>query len=361
MRGIFFRHALREIALATLAVGLVLLVVLVIYQLAFVLGRAADGQVAGDMVLRLVLLSLRSNLPVILPFAVLLGTVMGLGRMYHDSEIAAAQACGVGNAVLFSAAFTVTLAAAALAAWVAFFDGPAAAREIVALRVDALRTAVTRALSPGVFRSISDGTTLYFSAQDADGSLRDVFVQRELPAAAGEPARMQVVLARDARYALSADERFYVIDLRAGRNYEGVAGAGDWRITEFARQQIRIPAPQAVLPGRARVDGLGNRELLSATDARRRGEWHWRLGWVLNVIVLGLLAVPLARLQPRQGRYARLPWAVLLFAVYAGLLSAGRTMYERGDVPAWSGLWWVHALVLALGWALLAARLRILR
>ena len=355
MGGIFFRHVLRELALATLLVGAVLLAVLVIYQLAFVLGRAADGQVPGDMVASLVLLSLRSNLPVILPFAVLLGTVMGLGRMYHDSEIAAAQACGVGNGVLFGAAATVTLAAAALAAWISFFDGPAAAREIVDLRVNALRTAVSRALAPGTFRSIGDGTTLYFRAQEADGELRDVFVQRQLPAQ-DRPARMQVVLARTARYALSADGRFYLIDLGSGRNYEGRPGGGDWRITEFARQQLRIPAPQTVLPGRPRVDVLGNRELLAATDARRRGEWHWRLAWVLDVLVLGLLAVPLARLQPRQGRHARLPWAVLLFAVYAGLLSAGRTMYERGEVPAWLGLWWVHALALALGWALFAGR-----
>lgn len=356
MGGIFFRHVLREVALATLLVGVVLLAVLVIYQLAFVLGRAADGQVPGDMVASLVMLSLRSNLPVILPFAVLLGTVMGLGRMYHDSEIAAAQACGVGDAVLFGAAATVTLAAAALAAWIAFFDGPAAARQIVDLRVNALRTAVTRALAPGTFRSIGEGTTLYFRAQEADGSLRDVFVQRQLPIAQGRPVRMQIVLARTARYALSADERYYLIDLGSGRNYEGRPGAGDWRITEFARQQIRIPAPQVVLPGRSRVDVLSNRELLAASDARRRGEWHWRLAWVLDVLVLGLLAVPLARLRPRQGRHARLPWAVLLFAAYAGLLSAGRTMYERGDVPVWLGLWWVHALVLASGWVLFAGR-----
>lgn len=354
--GIFFRHVLRELVRATLIVGGVLLAVLVVYQFAFVLGRAADGQVPGDAVLRLVGLSLRSNLNIILPFAVLLGIVAGLGRMYHDSEITAAQACGVGVGTLFAAAGVVTLATATLAAWMAFIEGPAAARGIVDLRLSALRTAAARTLVPGSFRSLGEGATLYFRSGGEDGQLQDVFVQRELPAAPGEPARMQVLLARSARHALSPAGDAWLVDLEQGRSYEGVPGAGDWRISEFRRQRLRIATPQATLPGRPRMDVLGNRELLASQDPRRRAELHWRVAWVLNVLVLGMLAVPMARLLPRQGRHARVPWAVLLFALYAGLLSAGRTMVERGEVPAWLGLWWVHGVAVLLGFALLAGR-----
>jgi lipopolysaccharide export system permease protein len=60
------------------------------------------------------------------------------------------------------------------------------------------------------------------------------------------------------------------------------------------------------------------------------------------------VAVPLSHLRPRQGRHARVVWAVLLFAVYAGLLSAGRTLLERGETPRSLGLWWVHAAALLL-------------
>jgi lipopolysaccharide export system permease protein len=351
MRGIFFRHVLRDILLSTLVVGVVLLVVLLTYQLAFVLGRAADGQVPGDLVLQLVGLTLRGNLTLILPFAVLLGTTLGLGRLYHDSELAAAQACGIGTGTLFAAAAVVTGAAALLAAWSAFVDAPAAARTVVHLRTEALRTAVTRGLVPGQFRSLGHGTTLYFRAQDADGTLRDVFVQRDVPATAG---RMQIVLAASARYSLSADSAYYRIELADGQSHVGMPGTGDWQITTFGQQIIRVPTPQATLPGKPRVDVLPSGPLWSASEPRLQGELHWRLAWVIDVIVLGLLAVPLARLQPRQGRHARLPWAVLLFAMYAGLLSAGRTMLERGDVPPVLGLWWVHALAAVLGLALVA-------
>jgi lipopolysaccharide export system permease protein len=319
-RGIFFRHVLREIAATTLVVALVLLVVLATYQLSFVMGRAADGQVPGAMVPELALLSLRTSLAVILPFALLLGIVLALGRLYHDNEIAAAQACGVPVSVLFAAAGVAIAAATLLAGWTSLSDGPRAARRVVELRTAALRDIATRQLQPGTFSSPAPGLTIYFGASAADGSLQDVFVQRDLPG---------------------------IIELADGRSYEGAPGAAEWRITTFARQVLRIPVPPASLRGPPRVDGLTNRELLDAGGPRPLAELHWRIGWVIEVLVLGLAAVALARLAPRQGRYARLPWAVLVFGVYAGLLTAGRTMLARGEVPAAAGLWWVHAMAVA--------------
>jgi lipopolysaccharide export system permease protein len=352
-RGIFFRHVLREMGASTLAVGVVLLVVLATYQLSFVLGRAADGQVPGAMVPELALLALRTSLLVILPFALLLGVVASLGRLHHDNEITAAQSCGVPDQLLFAASGVLTAAAALLACWAAFIDGPQAARHAVAMRTEAQRSAVVRQLVPGSFRSLGQGVTLYFGAIAADGSLQDVFLQRQLP---DNTATTQVVLARSARQQLVAGGDMLLVELNDGSSYEGRPGAADWRTARFASQQFSIALPGGTLRGPPRVDGLGTRELLASSQPRQIAEAHWRLAWVIAVIVLGLVAVPLGRLRPGQGRYARVPWAVLLFALYAGLLTAGRTMLGRGELPLAAGLWWVHAAAAASGYWLLRAR-----
>lgn len=348
MGGKFFRHVLRDISVSTAAVAAVLLVVLVTYQLAFILGRAADGQISSDIVLPLVGLSMRGNLVIILPFAVLLGTTLGLGRLYHDNEITAAQACGVGTRPLYVAAGVVTLLAAMLGAWIGFVDGPSAARKLVQMRTEALRTAMSRGLAAGQFRALGSGVTLNFRASDPDGTLRDVFVERDLAPAADGRERLQVVLASSARYRLVAEGGYYVIELANGESHEGTPGSGDWRLTRFRQQTIRIPQPEASLPGRPRVDALTVGQLRASPDPRFNAELHWRVSWVLITVVLGLVAVPLSRLRPRQGRHARIVWAVLLFAVYAGLLSAGRTLLERGETPRPLGLWWAHAVAVAL-------------
>jgi lipopolysaccharide export system permease protein len=281
--------------------------------------------------------------------------VLALGRLYHDNEITAAQSCGVPDTLLFGAAGVITFAAALLAAWAAFIDGPQAARRVVALRTEAQRSTVVRQLVPGAFRSLGQGITLYFRALDEDGSMRGVFLQRQSPE---EPARTQVLLARTAGQRLASGGDTLVVELVDGSSYEGVPGAPSWRTTSFSRQLLNIALPGGALRGPPRVDGLASAELLNSGQPRRIAELHWRLAWVIDVILLGLVAVPLARLRPGQGRHARLPRAVLLFAVYAGLLTAGRTMLGRGELPPAAGLWWAHAAVVALGWWLVRAPAR---
>jgi lipopolysaccharide export system permease protein len=356
VRGIFFRHVLRDIALATIGVVAVLLVLVITNQLAFMLGRAAEGQIPSAVVFEMVALSLRENSAIILPIAVVLGGILGLGRLYHDNELAAAQACGVGPRTLYAAAGVVTVAAASLAAWIAFLDGPRAAVRSTQIRVEAMRTAATRGLTAGQFRSLGSGTTLYFRDRNADGTLHEVFVQRRAasrPTAAASSDLVEIVLADKARYELSADGNFYTITLYDGESHEGVPGQGAWRSLQFREQSVRLPTPDSALPGQERVDILPAATLLASANPMYQAEFHGRLASVIITLVLGFIAVPLARLRPRQGRYTRVIWGVMLYAFYAGLLTAGRTMLEAGNTPPWLGLWWVHLVSIALGIAFL--------
>jgi lipopolysaccharide export system permease protein len=68
---------------------------------------------------------------------------------------------------------------------------------------------------------------------------------------------------------------------------------------------------------------------------------------------MALIAVPLARLRPRQGRYARVGFAILIFFLYIELAIAGKMWLERGVTPGWLGLWWVHAVVAMFGAAII--------
>lgn len=73
-------------------------------------------------------------------------------------------------------------------------------------------------------------------------------------------------------------------------------------------------------------------------------ELEWRLSMPLSVIILGLLGVPLSRVNPRQGRFARLVPAVLIYIIYVNMLFVSRSWLEHGKISPWLGLWWVHGL-----------------
>ena len=125
-------------------------------------------------------------------------------------------------------------------------------------------------------------------------------------------------------------------------------GRADFRRVRFAEHGIpvRVPGPGE---GRERRDGLPTAMLLGSSDLRDVSELQWRFSLPTMVLVLSLLAVPLSALRPRQGRYARVALALLVYFVYSNLLSASRVWIEKGQLDPRIGVWWVHLAVAVLG------------
>jgi lipopolysaccharide export system permease protein len=71
------------------------------------------------------------------------------------------------------------------------------------------------------------------------------------------------------------------------------------------------------------------------------------------ILILALLAVPLGKSSPREGRYARVGVGLLIYFIYANTLSIARVWVERETVPAWLGIWWVHVAVTVFAGVLL--------
>ena len=114
------RYVLREVVQTWLAVTGVLVAVLVSNQLSRVLGQAADNQYGRGVVFDLIALGTVMYLSVIIPVGLLLAMVLTLGRMYHDSEMAALQACGFGPSRLLAPLFGFAAVIAVGLGWLAF-------------------------------------------------------------------------------------------------------------------------------------------------------------------------------------------------------------------------------------------------
>jgi lipopolysaccharide export system permease protein len=135
--------------------------------------------------------------------------------------------------------------------------------------------------------------------------------------------------------------------LQDGYRYEGQHGQPAFRIMYFAEHGIRIQE-RAVSPAAQRRSGSSSVDLWRSENAADRIELQWRLAMPLTTLLLALLAVPLSRSSPRQGRLLGLFLGVVVYMAYNNALSIGRSMLNAGDVPLWLGLWWVHLLAVAL-------------
>ena len=143
--------------------------------------------------------------------------------------------------------------------------------------------------------------------------------------------KVEVIVADEA-WQEDAGNGVRVLTFARGHRYEGQPGDARFRLVEFAEHGIPFELP-ASGPVKLEPEARSTAALLASSDPADRAEFHWRLGVPLTLLVLAILAVPLARTEPRKGRFAGLASAVLVYLIYANLLAAGRGWLERGQVP----------------------------
>lgn len=333
------RYILREMIASALAVTLVLVLILLTNEGARVLSRAADNQYPHNVVFALIGLGALQHLPIFVPIGLLLGMVMAFGRLYHDSEMTAALACGVGMARIYAPVIAIGLVVAALLAWLSLAVGPASMARVLSLRSAAAHAGQFTPVAPGRFRSFGGSTVVYAQEALPDRTLANVFVERD------RGGRVEVTLARRAKHSVSPDGKSFAITLYDGERYEGVPGSAQYRIIQsFTTLTIPVQLPP-LRDVAADLDAAPTRELIGATALDRQAQLQWRIALPVMGLVLAVLAVPLSHLRPRRGRLSRVWLAVLLFILYFNLLSAGRVLIEHGTLPAALGLWWTHVVV----------------
>lgn len=368
------RYIFREVAMSWIGVTGVLLVILLANQLARVLSQAASNGFPREVVFALIGLTAAGNLSLIMPIGFFLAIILGLGRLYHESEMAAIQSCGVGPAGLYRPISLLAALIVVLLAWLSFIGIPAASARAQEIRNLAIREARFGSLEPGRFRAFGGGVVFYAESIDANGVLHNVNVFVDRPeetdgktqttskTATSKQAgdknktekpehRLEIWVAARAeqRGAGQAEQTFVLYD---GERYEGVPGEGAFRVIKFSEGGIPINLGDTST-GASKAEMKPTAALLRSADPVDQAELHWRIATPLCTVVLMILAVPLARLRPRQGRFGKIGLAMLAYFVYFEVMTGARTMIEGGVLPPAVGLWWVHAIAGFAGFWLL--------
>lgn len=344
------RYITRETLVAWLAVTLVLLAVIVSHRFARFLGEAAAGKLPGLAVFELLGFASIGFLTVLIPVGFFLGLLMAFGRLYRDSEMTALTACGVGPRQLYRPVLALAFAVALLLSWITLQAAPWAAEAALLARRTAEREAELGVFESGRFKSARGGDAVFYAAdvEPQSGRLRGLFFSQR------SAGRAQAVIsAASGEQELDPATGRRLLVLYDGIRYDGVPGQADYRVLRFAEHGVEI-APSAPDLATTKRDGVRTLALLESADPRDIAELQWRISGPLLVLVLACIAVPLSRTRPREGRYGRIVFGLLVYVVYSNLLGVARLGVERGQIPPALGLWWVHIIFLLVAAALLA-------
>lgn len=339
------RYLLRQFALSIAAVAVVLLLVGLGGLLVDLMSEIARGKVPAALLLSQLGLRSIQVLPILLPLALFVGLLLSVGRLYGDSEMAVLSSIGLGPQRLWRPLLLVTLPVAAVVAASSLWLAPAGARIARDMVETANRSFLVAGLEAGRFMELPGrGGILYVGSLSSDGTrFGQMFVQSE------REGRLDVITAREGELLIEGQTGRF-LRLHDGFRVEGSPNAKEFRLMRFEQNELRVPdrEPEAESD---QLEARASLALLAQTDAPARAELHWRLATPLLTLLLGFLALPLGRGEPRQARYGRILAALLIYLNAMVLLLLGKGWLGTGALPAWLGLWWLllPMAVLALG------------
>jgi len=341
------RYIYRETARAFVAVTVVILSISTAERFVRYLGQAADGRISSAFIWQLLGLKIVESIGLLLPLTAYLSVIVALGRLNKDLEVTAMQATGISPVRVARAALGASLSAAIVVAVLSLVIEPHVIEIKEETRLHAKETALQTAISAGQFMEYGKrGATFYVQELEADGqTLKNVFIHYD--------GRQRSRVLASARGYLSVDRasREHVVSLTDGWRYEGSPGNADYEITRFQSYSMHLNRGTGDETS-IKATAMPTIELLRAPDPVRMAEFNWRLSLPLSTLILGVLAVALSRGDHRQGQYAKLLPAILIYFVYTNLLAVARSLVERGSLSPAIGPWPVHAVVAMAGVAL---------
>ncbi|WP_445775449.1 LptF/LptG family permease, partial [Shewanella sp.] len=181
-------------------------------------------------------------------------------------------------------------------------------------------------------------------------ALNKVFVA-QLPDPEDEDGLTHIIVAQQGRV-IEDNIGSQQLQLDKGVRYQGSPKSLDIQVIEFGGYKMEIKE-QEVDERRRKLSALPVDELLATPGPEAAAEFQWRLAIPIAIPLMTLIAVPLARVNVRQGKFAKMFPAILLYLGYFGLMVAGRKALQDEVVPQYLGMWWIHACALCLGLLLL--------
>lgn len=352
---IIFRYLLKEVAKTQLAVFFVLMTIFISQKFVRILDDASEGGIPGHLVMIFIGLKMPDLAGMLLPLSLFLGILLAYGRIYAESEMTVLHACGVSEWYVVRVTLILSLVTAIVTGIFTLYLAPMASEYEYQVREKLAADTGISAMVAGRFQKTGNKKAVVFihDKNREDNSLEKVFVA-QLPNAEGD---YESVINSSLVYAEkglveeeeSGSQRLI---LQKGERYHSERATGEFNTIAFDKYYIQIQ-DQKVEHKRRKIGAIATKDLLNDEQEDAQAAIQWRLAFPLACLIVTLVAVPLSVVNPRQGKFAKMLPALMLFLAYFLLLTAMRSGVESKTIPHYVGLWPVHLCVLILGISLL--------
>jgi LPS export ABC transporter permease LptG/LPS export ABC transporter permease LptF len=364
MLRILDRYLVREIALP-FALALTVLTFILVLPPILVAGEDFISKgVEWSIVARAMATLLPQALSLTIPMAVLLGILVGFGRLSADREFVAMQACGVSLMRLLRPVFLVAVLGTAATAYeiiVALPNANQAYREIVFVL---LASRVEGNVKPRVFYEDFPNKVIYVRDLPASGGWKDVFL-----ADTSRPGETTVYFARDGRIRLDEAKRIVQLELREATSYTSTLDKPDEYVANAIGTTLISLDPETVFkrPPAKGAPEMTIAELkaeIAAAKARydagygARFMLQQKFSLPLTCPILALIALALGASNRKDGKFASFAIGMGVIFVYYVLLWGARAAAMGGRFSPELAPWLPNIVMGVLALVMFAWRLR---
>ena len=365
MFGILDRYITRELILPFLLGLVVFTFLLMIQPLGDYSEQLIAKGVSWGIVVRVLGTLIPQALAVTIPIALLIGLLIGLGRLSADRETVAMQACGISIYRLLRPVLLLAVLTWAATSYIMIEAVPTANQTFREIVFGIISARAENEIKPRVFFEDFPNRVLYVGDAPPGGGWRECFL-----ADTSKPDQPTVFTAETCRLAIDRDKR--TVDMVLTKGSRHAATLSDPAKYEVARFSELILGLDPTTVFRASDILKGDNEMTipeleaRATQLRAQGlsahgptmALHRKFALPGACFVLAVIGLGLGVQHGRGGKLAAFVPGISVVFVYYLIDYGGRQMAKGQLLPPWLAVWAPNVVLGVAGVALLLWRAR---
>ena len=323
------RYISKELFFSFFVTFITLVSIFFMYSLTVFLNEAASGSLSGKEIFVLTLLKTFISCGVLIPLSYFLAIVMAFGRLNLNNELIALKVGGatsgniIGTIILLGLLITVLTAATSLYGRQWAYEKLYKLKDEIASKWEFEKVRAKR-----FYLSDNETLAIYIgSSQKQSGQVEEVFIRNN------DGNGLEIITSPRGIIESFRTPKSHRLILTDAKIYK--SGSDDNFFAQLGKLTLDIE-PFKKIEQKHRVKNEHNLVLALSSSPVEKAEWQWRLAAPISCIILIATALPLIRIDPRQGRLAKIPLAIGIYAVYYVGLGFSRTLVEQGS---WTNLW----------------------
>jgi LPS export ABC transporter permease LptG/LPS export ABC transporter permease LptF len=366
MPRIIDRYVIREVIPPFLLALLVFTFILIIPFIIDLAETMIAKGVPTVTILKLTVTLLPQALALTIPMALLIGLLVGLGRLSSDREFVVMMACGVSPYRLLQPLLIFAVVCWGATSWVMLKAMPDSNQRFREISTELAMSRAEGEVRPRVFFEDFPNVVLYVSEVPTNGQ----GWLGVLAADTSNPSSPVIFLAKSGRMVVDRTAQTIEMVLEEGtRHSTKLEDPAAYEVLKFQRQIVSLN-PESVFPrsGPSRGNNELSLEDLSARAAELRAQgmsphneimtMHQKFSVPVACFVFTVLGLALGASNRKDGKLAAFVLGIgVIFAYYVVMFTA-QSLTKGFWIPAWLSMWIPNILLGAAGIALLISRAR---